>query len=101
MERTAILNLIHAAIDEVNTTLPPDRQIAKSPETELFGRGSRLDSLGLVNLVIATEARLTESGMEIALADERAMSRKQSPFRTVSSLCDYIAERIQEVERAG
>ncbi len=98
MDRSAILNLIYSAIDEVNPALPPDRQIEKAPETQLFGRGSRLDSLGLVNLVVATEARLAESGLAVALADERAMSQKQSPFRTVESLCDYIASTIQEGE---
>jgi D-alanine--poly(phosphoribitol) ligase subunit 2 len=98
MDRSAILNLIYAAIDEVNPTLPPDRRVDKSPETQLFGRGSRLDSLGLVNLVVATEARLAESGLAVALADERAMSQKQSPFRTVETLCDYIALTLQEGE---
>jgi len=98
MDRSAILNLIYLAIDEVNPALPPDRQIEKSPETQLFGRGSRLDSLGLVNLVVATEARLAESGAALALADERAMSQKQSPFRTVETLCDYIASALQEGE---
>lgn len=96
MERSAILNLIYAAIDEVNPALPPDRQIDKSPETQLFGRDSRLDSLGLVNLVVATEARLMDSGAAVSLADERAMSQKQSPFRTVGTLCDYIAAVLQE-----
>jgi acyl carrier protein len=100
MERSGILNLIYAAIDEVNPMLPPDRQIEKTPETQLFGRGSRLDSLGLVNLVVATEARLGESGVAVALADERAMSQKQSPFRTVGTLCDYIAALVQESELA-
>jgi len=100
MERSAILNLIYAAIDEVNPALPPDRQIEKSPETQLFGRGSRLDSLGLVNLVVATEARLMDSGAAVSLADERAMSQKQSPFRTVETLCDYIATVLQESELA-
>ena len=100
MERSAILNLIYAAIDEVNPALPPDRQIEKSPETQLFGRGSRLDSLGLVNLVVATEARLMDSGAVVSLADERAMSQKQSPFRTVETLCDYISAVLREDEVA-
>ncbi len=100
MERSGILNLIYAAIDEVNPMLPPDRQIEKTPETQLFGRGSKLDSLGLVNLVVATEARLGEAGVAIALADERAMSQKQSPFRTVGTLCDYILALVQESDVA-
>lgn len=95
MERSTILDLIYAAIDEINPTLPPDRQIAKSPETQLFGRGSALDSLGLVNLVVATEARLMEAGATVSLADERAMSQRQSPFRSVATLRDYVATLLE------
>lgn len=101
MERSGIRNLIYAAIGELNSTLPADRQIEKTPDTQLFGRGSKLDSLGLVNLVVATEARLAEAGLAIALADERAMSQRQSPFRTVSTLCDYVATLVEESELAG
>jgi hypothetical protein len=30
------------------------------------------------------------------LADERALSMKESPFRSIQSLADYIALRINE-----
>ncbi len=101
MQQNDVLKLIYAAIDEVNLALPPERQIEKSPETQLFGRASKLDSLGLVNLIVASEAQITQTtGAAITLADERAMSQKHSPFRTVGSLCEYITLLLQEANLA-
>ena len=65
--------------------------------TELFGRDGVLDSMGLVNLVVALEEVIQERyGVAITLADERAMSRSKSPFRTISSLAEYIAKLLRE-----
>jgi acyl carrier protein len=56
--------------------------------TELLGN---LDSLGLVTLVVDLEERLLDDfGVAVALASERALSRKQSPYRTVGTLSDYV-----------
>ncbi len=58
--------------------------------TPLMGKSSGLDSLGLVNLIVDVEGRLLDDfDVEITLADERAMSQKHSPFRTVGSLAAY------------
>ena len=86
-----VLDLIYEAIDEINQQLPPGRAMVKSPETVLFGKGAQLDSLGLVNLVVGTEQRLSDTfGVALTLANEKAFSMKQSPFRTVGSLADYV-----------
>ena len=95
--KAKVLDLIYEAIDEVNQQLQPGRGMAKSPETVLFGKGAQLDSLGLVNLVVATEQRLSETfGVALTLANEKAFSRKQSPFRTVGSLAEYVSELLKE-----
>jgi acyl carrier protein len=60
--------------------------------TELFGEAGLLDSVGLVTLVVAVEERLVdELDIDVALADERAMSQRRSPYRTVSTLAAYAA----------
>ena len=65
--------------------------------TCLIGHQSVLDSLGLVTLLVDLEQRLDEEyGLSLTLADERAMSRQQSPFRTVQALADYICLLIEE-----
>ena len=92
-----VLNLIYDAIDEVNQQLPPGQPLEKSPETVLFGKSSRLDSLGLVNLVVGIEQRVgDEFGVAVMLANEKAFSQKSSPFRTVGSLAEYVDALLKE-----
>jgi acyl carrier protein len=67
------------------------------PETELFGGPDGIDSLSLVRIVAEVEREAEEkAGKRIVLADERAMSRRQSPFRSVTSLAELLAERLGE-----
>ena len=93
--RSDIVNAIYAAIDEMNEQQPKGRQIEKTPETALFGEKGMLDSLGLVNLIVAVEQQLEdELGVTVTLADEKAISQRNSPFRTVDSLADYIETQV-------
>lgn len=63
--------------------------------SKLFGGGGPLDSLSLVNLVLELEEFVEdEYGKTITLADEKAMSRRTSPFSRVSYLIDHINEKI-------
>lgn len=79
------------ALDEVGATTAAE---AIDPATPVFGRNALLDSLGLVSMVVELEQRLDERcGLTIVLADERAMSRRSSPFRSLGALVDYIAEQ--------
>jgi D-alanine--poly(phosphoribitol) ligase subunit 2 len=62
------------------------------PDTELFGESGLLDSVGLVSLVVAVEQELEdELGVHVGLADERALSQRSSPYRTVGTLAGYAA----------
>lgn len=66
------------------------------PETRLFGKDGLLDSMALVSLVMSLEQEIAERfGAEIALADEKALSQKHSPFRTVGSLVSYADGEIE------
>lgn len=94
MKKNKIQKIIYTVIDNTNTILPEDQHLDKSPETKLFGSESPLDSLGLVNFLVDTEAAFLEDGVEISLMSEKAMSRSQSPFRSVRTLIDYIDEEI-------
>jgi acyl carrier protein len=84
---------VRDALEEASLPTPPDL----GTDTALFGKGAPLDSLGLVTLVMELERRLEEqAGLSVVLADERAMSRRASPFRTLGSLVDYVLERLGE-----
>lgn len=91
-----IVELIYDALDEINELLPDERKVPKSPETVLMGESGSLDSFGLVNLIVAVEQRIDDAyGVSLTLADERAMSRSRSPFRTVATLRDYVASLLK------
>ena len=62
----------------------------------LFGEGGVLTSVDFVTLVLDIEEAVEDAtGQSITLADERAMSQKHSPFRTVGTLADYIAGLLE------
>jgi hypothetical protein len=97
-----VMKLVYDAVDDLNLTLAPDRQLAKAPATVLFGEGSTLESLGLVSLIVGTEQRVADDlGITITLVNEKAMSLRNSPFRTVETLTEYVAELIGEETASG
>ena len=64
-------------------------------DSKLFGGDGPLDSMALVSLLVELEEYIEdEFAVAITLADEKAMSRKTSPFARVSYLIDYINEKI-------
>lgn len=59
--------------------------------TPLYGKNGILDSLGLVQLIADAEDEIyNKYNKTITIADEKAMSMKFSPFRSIASLTDYI-----------
>ncbi len=94
-----VQSAVASAIDELNQSRPADRQIGKSDETVLYGAGSVMDSLGLVNLIVSIESAVGERfGVAITLADEKAMSLRNSPFRSVGTLGAYVHQLVNEAE---
>ena len=88
-----LLNAIH----EINEQLLPNQKMKADKSTLLFGKDGVLDSLTLVNLIVAVEQKLQESmNATITLADERAMSQKNSPFKSVESFANYIVMLLKE-----
>ena len=92
-----IMQAIFKAVDEINQVLSEEQQLEKAVDTVIFGKRGKLDSLGLINLIVAVEQNIEdEFEAPITLADERAMSQKHSPFRTVGTLANYIALLLEE-----
>ena len=95
--RERILKAIYASIDEINCRLVEDGRLALSPDTALYGAEGQLDSLTLVSLIVSAEQRIEdEFGVSLTLADDHALARKNSPFRSVAALAEYIEERVGE-----
>jgi D-alanine--poly(phosphoribitol) ligase subunit 2 len=94
MDREGIVKLISEAVKDF--AVSPDN-IAVDEHTHLLGSSGVLDSMGLVNVVLDVEQQVNDFlGLNIVLANERAMSQKQSPFRTIGTLADYVLFCIQE-----
>ncbi len=92
-----IVAAIYRAVDWINGELPPDRQLIKAPETRLLGSQSVLDSMHLVSLIVTIEREVEDAfGVALTLADERALSMKASPFRSIQSLVDYIGILLRD-----
>jgi acyl carrier protein len=87
------LAIVYDAIDVVNRQLPAARRLRKAPETVIVGVGGTLDSLGLVNFVLALEDKVAATGTHVALLNDD-MLIEDSPLRTVQTVSRYIAERL-------
>jgi acyl carrier protein len=66
-------------------------------ETPIFGQNGLLDSIGLVTLMVDLEQNLSDRlAVTVQIADDRAMSQRNSPFRTVGTLTEFIASQLRE-----
>ena len=92
-----IKQIVYDVIDDYNNQMAEESHLIKSSDTPLWGKASKLDSLGLVSFIVACEERITDQfGVELSLADERAISLTHSPFRTIGTLIDYISSLLSE-----
>jgi acyl carrier protein len=90
------LEIVYAAIDEVNATSGGDHLIAKAVDTPLLGSDTGVDSLAFVNLIVAIENEVqSRLKTTVILVDETSMSGDEHPFRTVGSLVAYLRRRLQ------
>ena len=86
-----ILKVICDAIEELNTCQDEDEKLELSEDTKLFGSNSKLDSIGFVNFIVDVEQRVNDTfDTDVILMDEKAMSLKNSPFKDVKALTEYI-----------
>ena len=96
MERRDVVEIICRIVREVRGA--PKHVDEK---TNLFGAEGFLDSLRLVSVVLDTEQQINDSyNLAISLADNPAVSRERSPYRSVGSLADYILTVAAEQTRA-
>lgn len=96
-----ITEAVYRTVDEFNEQREEGHQVEKSRDTVLLGKASKIDSLGLVNLIVGAEEQVNdEFGVEVILVDERAVSQKRSPFQTIGTLIDYITTLLAEQGQA-
>ena len=71
-----------------------DIPVELTKDTPLIGSSRILDSMGLVNTIVDIETAFLDEDVEISLTSEAAMSSRISPFRSVGSLCNFIARQL-------
>lgn len=91
ISREEILAIVRDSVRQLGEELESEELRSPTEETALMGEKSGIDSIALVSLIVEIETRLSEEhGLELTLADDRAMSSLRSPFRRVGTLVDYI-----------
>ena len=91
-----VLKILKEAVSDLNEELQYESLENPDEDTILFGGDEGIDSLSLVRLVIDVEQRLKEElNLVASLADEKAMSARRTPYRTVGTLADFALEQSQ------
>jgi acyl carrier protein len=94
-DQERVQQAVYRAVDELNKQLPKGISVNKSPDAVLYGKTGKLESIDVVTLIMEVEDQIkAEFGASITIADDRAMSRENSPFLTVGTLTDYVAELL-------
>lgn len=94
-DQERVQKAVYRAVDELNKQLPKGISVDKSPDAVLYGKTGKLESIDVVTLIMEVEDQIkSEFGASITIADDRAMSRENSPFLTVGTLTDYVAELL-------
>lgn len=86
-----IQTLIYRSLQNLADELEKPELQNPTPQTKIYGENGNLDSLALVSFIADVEELIEqEFNQNIILANEKAMSLRNSPFRDVSSLTQYI-----------
>jgi len=89
INKETVNEIIFKCVDETN--IEDGTNISKDLNNILMGSDSEIDSLGLVSLIVLIEEAInTEFNVSITLADEKAMSQRISPFKTLDTLSNYV-----------
>ena len=92
-----IQSALYKAVDDVNLQLMNEQQVEKNSETILIGPQAKIDSLALVNLIVAAEENINqEFNASLTLVNENALVEDESPFKTLGSFMAYIAQLLKE-----
>lgn len=96
-----IEQLVIECVKEANEEIENPALENPNLDTPVYGANGNFNSLSLVSLLADIESAVDdEFDQTIIIADERAMSMKISPFRSIRSLSAYVEKLIQEDQDA-
>lgn len=100
IDRTLALEIVLSVLRDAVTQNGGDAS-GVTDETVIVGPGAVLDSIGVVSLIVDIEQRLEmDHQISVTLANDRAMSQRNSPFRTPAVLADHILATERETAAA-
>lgn len=89
MNSPEIFNLVIELVKEIGEEKEQKILVTPTESTRLLG--DTLNSIELVMLIAELEQRIADQfNVQLILADDRAMSQRTSPFRSVKTLVQYI-----------
>jgi len=95
--RSEAYEIVLASLREVFAQTGIDAPATLGEESVLVGTDAVVDSLGIVQLIVEIEQRVESGhGISITLASDKAMSQRNSPFRTIGVLTDHVVATAQE-----
>lgn len=95
--REQVAKIVKDAVSDINEELQYESLENATDDTVLFGGDDGIDSLSLVRLVVDIEQRIQEElNQQANLTDERAMSAKRSPYRSVGSLTEFALDNLSQ-----
>jgi hypothetical protein len=91
-----MVKLLQASLEEHGAS----GVLTAAPDSPLVGADAVVSSLALVSFITDVESILARDfGYEAILVNEKSLSRKNSPFRSIDVLADYILELAEEAGR--
>lgn len=88
--------IIVEAINELNQTLDIPLPTDGGIDSPIYGKNGILDSISLVSLIVSVEQKVEDHfGVSIILANEKAMSQRNSPFLTIGTLSNYVQTLVE------
>jgi acyl carrier protein len=96
IDRTVAVEIVLSALRDAVDQNGGDAS-AVTEETVIVGPDAVIDSIGVVSLIVDIEQRLEmDHQVSVTLANDRAMSQRNSPFRTAAVLADHILATERE-----
>ncbi|EOH2236237.1 hypothetical protein ACM1GP_001591, partial [Campylobacter jejuni] len=92
-----INGIIFSILKDLSEDLENENLKNPTMRTKIYGVEGNLDSLALVGLVSDLESIIAdEFGVDLVLASDKTMSQKNSPFKDVESLSNYILALMEK-----
>jgi hypothetical protein len=97
IERTVAYDIVVASLEQVFAQTGTPVPAGMTGDTVLVGKDAVLDSLGVVSLIVEVEQQVEAAhGVSVTLANDKAMSARNSPFRTIGVLTDHLVSMVAE-----